>query len=135
MTSPPTAGATHLANPHRDQRWHHWPVRLFKAARSVQLFGYADRFASLQAYASELLRQGEDFTFSGHLMGTCRMGNDPSKSVVDRNHRAHDVANLFVVDGSSFVTSARQQPTCTIQALAYRAAALMADAARKGKIR
>jgi len=76
----------------------------------------------------------EDFTFSGHLMGTCRMGNDPKKSVVDRNHRAHDVPNLFLVDGSSFVTSGRQQPTCTIQALAYRAADLIAQAARKGEI-
>jgi choline dehydrogenase-like flavoprotein len=59
---------------------------------------------------------------SVHLMGTCRMGNDPKKSVVDKYHRAHDVPNLFIVDGSSFVTSGRQQPTCTIQALAYRAA-------------
>jgi choline dehydrogenase-like flavoprotein len=59
---------------------------------------------------------------SVHLMGTCRMGNDPKKSVVDKYHRTHDVPNLFIVDGSSFVTSGRQQPTCTIQALAYRAA-------------
>ena len=40
-----------------------------------------------------------------HLLGTCRMGNDPRRSVVDRHHRAHDVPNLFIVDGSSFVTS------------------------------
>jgi choline dehydrogenase-like flavoprotein len=52
------------------------------------------------------------------------MGDDPKQSVVDRNNRAHDVANLWIVDGSSFVTSARQQPTATIQALAYRAADL-----------
>jgi choline dehydrogenase-like flavoprotein len=39
---------------------------------------------------------------SVHLMGTARMGNDPQKSVVDNTHRAHDVRNLFVVDGSSF---------------------------------
>jgi choline dehydrogenase-like flavoprotein len=63
-----------------------------------------------------------DVSGSVHLMGTCRMGNDPAKSVVDKYHRAHDVSNLFIVDGSSFVTSGRQQPTCTIQALAYRAA-------------
>jgi choline dehydrogenase-like flavoprotein len=59
---------------------------------------------------------------SRHLMGTCRMGNDPKHSVVDRYNRAHDVPNLWIVDGSSFVTAARQQPTATIQALAYRAA-------------
>jgi choline dehydrogenase-like flavoprotein len=59
---------------------------------------------------------------SRHLMGTCRMGNDPKTSVVDRYNRAHDVPNLWIVDGSCFVTAARQQPTATIQALAYRAA-------------
>ncbi len=64
----------------------------------------------------------EDNLPSTHLMGTCRMGNDPKQSVVDRYNRAHDVPNLLIVDGSSFVTAARQQPTATIQALAYRAA-------------
>jgi choline dehydrogenase-like flavoprotein len=76
----------------------------------------------------------EEFTITGHLMGTCRMGGDPQKSVVNRNHRVHDVRNLFVVDGSSFVTSGRQQPTCTIHALAYRAAYLMGKAARRGEL-
>jgi choline dehydrogenase-like flavoprotein len=57
-----------------------------------------------------------------HLLGTARMGNDPRTSVVDRYHRAHDVPNLFICDGSSFVTSGRGQPTMTIQALAFRAA-------------
>jgi choline dehydrogenase-like flavoprotein len=69
-----------------------------------------------------------------HLMGTCRMGNDPKTSVVDKNHQAHDVPNLFIVDGSSFVTSGRNQPTCTIQALAYRAADLIAQKATAGSI-
>jgi len=64
----------------------------------------------------------EDNIPSTHLMGTCRMGNDPKQSVVDRYNRSHDVPNLLIVDGSSFVTAARQQPTATIQALAYRAA-------------
>lgn len=57
-----------------------------------------------------------------HLMGTCRMGADPRTSVVNAFSQSHDVPNLFIVDGSNFVTSARQQPTATIQALAYRAA-------------
>ena len=62
------------------------------------------------------------------------MGSDPATSVVDRDHRAHDVPNLFVCDGSSFVTSGRGQPTCTIQALAYRAAERIAHHARAGEI-
>jgi choline dehydrogenase-like flavoprotein len=66
-------------------------------------------------------------------MGTCRMGDDAKRSVVDRYHRAHDVPNLFMVDSSSFVTACRQ-PTCTIQALAYRAADQIAREARKAAI-
>jgi choline dehydrogenase-like flavoprotein len=57
-----------------------------------------------------------------HLLGTARMGTDPKKSVVDAHHRAHDVKNLYVVDGSSFATSAAVNPTSTIGALALRAA-------------
>jgi choline dehydrogenase-like flavoprotein len=71
---------------------------------------------------------------SRHLMGTCRMGNDPRKSVVNSYGRSHDVPNLFIVDGSNFVTSARQQPTATIQALAYRAAENMARLAKAGNL-
>lgn len=76
----------------------------------------------------------EEVTSSVHLMGTCRMGNDPKTSVVDRWNRAHDVPNLFLVDGSSMVTSGRQQPTFTIQALGYRAAEHIAELAKSGQI-
>jgi choline dehydrogenase-like flavoprotein len=69
-----------------------------------------------------------------HLLGTARMGNDPRDSVVDRYHRAHDVRNLFICDGSSFVTSGRGQPTMTIQALAFRAADHIARFARSHEI-
>ena len=69
-----------------------------------------------------------------HLLGTCRMGNDPATSVVDKDHRAHDVPNLFIVDGSSFVTGGRGQPTMTIQALAFRAAAGIVEAAKRGEL-
>jgi choline dehydrogenase-like flavoprotein len=71
----------------------------------------------------------------GHLMGSCRMGNDPKTSVVDKFNRAHDVPNLFVVDGSSFVTSGRNHPTCTIEALAYRAADNMIRMAKSGSFK
>jgi choline dehydrogenase-like flavoprotein len=53
-----------------------------------------------------------------HLLGTTRMGNDPERSVVNAWGRAHDVKNLFIVDGSVFVTSAGVNPTSTIQAIA-----------------
>ncbi len=69
-----------------------------------------------------------------HLLGTCRMGDDPKSSVVDSYHRSHDVPNLFICDGSSLVTSGRGQPTMTIQALAFRAAEHIANFARRGEI-
>jgi choline dehydrogenase-like flavoprotein len=73
-------------------------------------------------------------TFGVHLLGSCRMGRDPRSSVVDGDHRAHDVPNLFLCDGSSFVTSGRGQPTMTIQALAFRAADRITALAKKGEI-
>jgi choline dehydrogenase-like flavoprotein len=69
-----------------------------------------------------------------HLLGTCRMGNDPRTSVVDRFHRTHDVRNLFICDGSSLVTSTRGQPTMTISALAFRAGEHIAGFAKRGEI-
>jgi choline dehydrogenase-like flavoprotein len=53
-----------------------------------------------------------------HLMGTARMGRDPERSVVNEWGRCHDVRNLFIVDGSLFVTAAAVNPTNTLQALA-----------------
>lgn len=54
----------------------------------------------------------------GHLLGTARMGLDPARSVVNEWGRCHDVKNLFIVDGSIWVTSGGVNPTSTIQALA-----------------
>lgn len=55
-----------------------------------------------------------------HLMGTARMGNDPETSVVNKWGRSHDIANLFIIDGSVFVTGGSANPTSTVQALALR---------------
>lgn len=76
----------------------------------------------------------EPSTTGVHLLGTCRMGDDPATSVVDRYHRSHDVPNLFVCDGSSLVSSTRGQPTMTIMALAFRAAEHIIAAAGAGGV-
>ncbi|MDH4073285.1 MAG: GMC family oxidoreductase [Gammaproteobacteria bacterium] len=76
----------------------------------------------------------EHTTNGAHLLGTCRMGDDPATSVVDRFHRTHDIRNLFLCDGSSFVTSGRGQPTMTIMALAFRASEHIMAAARNNEI-
>lgn len=55
-----------------------------------------------------------------HLMGTCRMGEDPATSVVNQYGQSHDVPNLYIYDGSVFVTSSGFNPTGTIAAIALR---------------
>ncbi len=78
---------------------------------------------ALQASGAYELSSTELMTDSGwHLLGTCRMGNDPQKSVVDSWCRSHDVPNLFIVDGSTFVTSSGVNPTATIGAISLRTA-------------
>jgi choline dehydrogenase-like flavoprotein len=81
--------------------------------------------------ASESLREAGAYDveverlmrYSGwHLIGTARMGDDPETSVVDHTGKAHEVDNLYVVDGSVFVTSGGVNPTSTIAAFAARTA-------------
>ena len=90
----------------------------------------------MDAAGAVQIEPGEVGEASGgvHLLGTCRMGNDPSTSVIDKYHRTHDVKNLFLCDGSSMVTSGRGQPTQTIEALAFRAGDHIARFARANEI-
>ena len=66
-----------------------------------------------ETYASGPLRMS-----GWHLLGTARMGRDPATSVVNEWGRSHDVRNLFIIDGSIFVTGGGVNPASTIQALA-----------------
>ncbi len=88
-------------------------------SRKALDFGIARARELLEAAgATEIMHQALARNSGWHLMGTARMGDDPGNSVVDRYGRAHDVPNLFIIDGSIFVTSAAVNPTSTIQALA-----------------
>jgi choline dehydrogenase-like flavoprotein len=69
-----------------------------------------------------------------HELGTVRMGNDPSKSALDSNCRAHDVKNLFVTDGGPFVSQADKNPTWTIMALAMRTSEFIAAERKRGTL-
>jgi choline dehydrogenase-like flavoprotein len=100
----------------------------FFMERSQELMEAAGALQTTSNYASE----GQ--TGGVHLLGTCRMGDDPTSSVVNKYNRAHDVPNLFMVDGGSLVTSGRGQPTMTIMALAFRAADHMIQSAKRGEI-
>jgi choline dehydrogenase-like flavoprotein len=59
----------------------------------------------------------------GHPCGTCRFGEDPATSVLDRDNRTHDVENLYVVDASFMPRSGAINPSLTIAANALRSAA------------
>jgi len=69
-----------------------------------------------------------------HEVGTARMGTSVKNSVLNGYCQAHDVKNLFVVDGASFVSNPDKNPTLTINALAWRASDYMAEEMRKGNL-
>lgn len=70
--------------------------------------------------------------YGAHAMGSCRMGSDPTTSVVDEFCQSHDVKNLFICDTSVFVTGTGVNPTLTAMAIADRAADRMIEAGRRG---
>jgi choline dehydrogenase-like flavoprotein len=71
---------------------------------------------------------------ANHDVGTARMGDDPKKSVLNQFQQAHDVKNLFVMDGACFNSPGCQNPTLTIMALAVRSCDYLKDQLAKGNI-
>jgi choline dehydrogenase-like flavoprotein len=69
-----------------------------------------------------------------HEVGGARMGAAPGKSVTNRWGRTHDVPNLVIADGAAFASSADKNPTLTIMALAWRAAAHLAAGLKGGSL-
>ena len=65
--------------------------------------------------------------FSFHQMGSARMGSDPGMSVVDADNQAHDLAGLYVMDGSCFPTASGVNPMISIAAIAHRGATRLAE--------
>jgi choline dehydrogenase-like flavoprotein len=72
--------------------------------------------------------------WSIHELGTARMGTDPKTSVTNSFGQTHDVKNLFVVDGSLFVSASCQNPTWTILALCWRAMDYLKDEMKRGNV-
>jgi len=90
---------------------------------------------SLREAGAHLIDVERLMRYSGwHLLGTARMGCDPANSVVDAWGRAHEVENLYVVDGSVFVTSGGVNPTSTIAAFASRVADRLIEARRDQRV-
>jgi glucose dehydrogenase len=74
----------------------------------------------LEAFGATEIRSAPTIGFMAHPAGTCRMGRDPGRSVVDPTLRSHDVQNLFILGTPVFVASGLANPTLTIAALALR---------------
>jgi choline dehydrogenase-like flavoprotein len=139
-TSLPIEGNGISLDPSLTDRWGRRAIRMTYRDHPDDLA--TGRF--LQSHAEQILEAAgatkvwkvpvTESSLAAHFLGTCRMGDDPRTSVVDRYHRSHDVPNLFICDGSSLVTGGRGQPTMTIQALAFRAAEHIAGFARRGEI-
>lgn len=85
--------------------------------------------------AGEIVEEFSTFDLfsASHVFGTCRMGNNPEKSVVDGNLRSHEIDNLLVTDASVFPTSGGgDAPSLTIEALSLRAADLLLQNFKRG---
>jgi hypothetical protein len=78
--------------------------------------------AGLAAFKKLRVRPGDFEVSAFHPLGTCRMGTDPSRSCIGPDGEAHDVAGLFVADGSAVPSSLGVNPQMTIMALALRTA-------------
>ncbi|MBS1808517.1 MAG: GMC family oxidoreductase [Acidobacteria bacterium] len=90
-----------------------------------------------EAAGIELISENREMYLPGHSIhevGTARMGNDPRTSVLNKFNQAHDIKNLFVVDGSCFVSSGCVNPTLTILALAMRASEYLIEQYKRGDV-
>jgi choline dehydrogenase-like flavoprotein len=87
---------------------------------------FNDATAMLKAAgATDIVRPPEELPAGGlgiHEMGTARMGRDPATSFLNAHNQSHEVANLFVTDGSCMASTAAQNPSLTYMALTARAA-------------
>ncbi len=111
--------------------------------RARVTFSYGDNDQKLIEHAVDMMKK---ITIAGggtpefitsdtaHLMGGCRMGDDPGSSVVNRDCRSHDIENLWICDASVFVTSGGGNPTATVLALALRTADRIKEKARKREL-
>ena len=107
------------------------------------VFSYCDNDKKLQRHAVNFMREvlkaaggrdlwtGDD---TAHLMGGCRMGDEPETSTTNADGRTWEIPNLWVCDGSLFPTSGGVNPSLTIQALACRMGDRIKEMAKRGEL-
>lgn len=119
----PVARITHTSHPN-DLALSSWQV-----AKNAEILQVAGAKKTYQVTIGD----GHSTGNSCHQHGTARMGTDPSKSVLNEWGQAHDVDNLFVLDGSPFPTATGVNPTLTIMANAWRCAEYIDRVYSKGR--
>jgi choline dehydrogenase-like flavoprotein len=103
-------------------------ARMCLAAGAKKLFpvtrkhGALDDARAIQAFEEDSLSPGDILWLSYHPLGTCKMGQDPRRSVVGLDHQTHDVEGLYIVDASTVPSALGVNPQITIMAMATRAA-------------
>jgi len=125
----PAPRITHRQHPN-DIAMHRWFER--RMLEIAEAAGATTSWAPGGPY--RLVDESSAMPGSVHLHGTCRMGDDPRKSVVNRWCRSHDVDNLWVVDCSVFPTSGGYNPTLTLLANAYRVADHFVSEGKRGNL-
>ena len=97
-----------------------------KCNEIVEAAGVVEKVREFGAY---------DLSLISHMGGTCRMGVDPKKSVLNSYCQSHDIKNLFVIDSSCFVTQGGgDSPSLTIHAIALRASDYIISESKKGNL-
>ena len=110
---------THKSHPLDVRSSHFLFNRLLEILRAA---GAVEEFLPQSIDAEETEKTVKNITTSSvgeHQFGTCRMGNDPKTSVVNRYCQSHDVDNLFVVDASTLVTIGGFNPSLTVEAIGF----------------
>jgi len=108
---------------------HTLQIARFNAAKAEEWLKEAGAIQTWQRVPGQGLSAGQ------HQAGTCRMGNDPKTSVVNRNCQLHEVDNVYVIDASVHVTNGGFNPVLTILANAYRASAELLQAWKGTSVR
>ncbi len=106
--------------------WRYLPEDIQSVEKTLDVFVEEFQKSGVGVFEFNKAQLEEDLTrfgaYGGHHIGTARMGNDPTTSVVDQHCKVHDLDNLYIASSAVFPTSSQANPTLTIVALSLRLA-------------
>ena len=124
----PVARITRQYGPHEK-----WIAKVIKGQMEKVFAPYLNAGVLEKPESASWFKKGSETLIGDHQHGTCRMGEDPRNSVVDRYCRVHDVSNLFVVDTSVFPTGFGLNPMVNVVANALRVGTWIVQEASSGR--